>query len=142
MPTMRRTKDEWLAVFRNLAKTRQGRCDSAAYINQRTKLDFTCSEGHLFSATPVNVLHHDSWCPQCAGNARLSIEDVRQAAADLGCVLLSDAYDSVHKPLEFRCSRGHRFTASTTSVRTMKGACMECQKLELSEFERLAESIG
>ncbi len=139
---MRRTKKEWLEAFQDLAEKRQGRCTSAVYVNQSTKLDFTCSEGHLFSAMPMNVLHRESWCPHCSGNARLSIEDVRKAAAELGCVLLSDKYESVHKPLDFRCSRGHHFTASTTSVRTMKAACMDCQKLELEEFERLAESIG
>lgn len=139
---MRRSKQEWLGVFQRLAESRQGVCISGEYVNQRTKLNFKCSEGHEFSAMPVNVLHHDSWCPHCSGNARLTIEDVRQAAAELGCVLLSEQYDSVHKPLEFQCSRGHHFTASTTSIRTMKAACMECQKLELAEFERLAESIG
>ena len=112
------------------------------YVNQSTKLDFSCSKGHSFSAAPVNVLYHETWWPHCSGNARLSIEGVRQAAAELGCMLLSDKYDSVHKPLEFRCSRGHRLTASTTSIRAMKSTCMECQKLGLAEYERLAESIG
>ncbi len=40
---MRKSKHEWLEVFQNLAEKRQGLCISAAYINQRTKLDFTCS---------------------------------------------------------------------------------------------------
>lgn len=142
MAAARKTKREWLLLFREIAVNRGGSCTSEQYTNQRTRLEFRCGTGHVFSALPMNVLHHESWCPHCSQNARLTIDDVRNAAAELGCELLSNEYHSVHKPLKFRCSRGHIFTASTTSVRTMKSACLECQKLDLAEFQRLADKIG
>ena len=140
--TTQQQRDEWLAKYQAIARQWGGVCRSTEYINQRTKLEFSCQRGHLFSAQPVNVYHKGSWCPHCSGNAKLSLQDAHVAAEALGCVCLSTEYQSVHKPLQWRCSRGHAFTASLTSVRTMGACCMACQKLELSEFERLAESIG
>ncbi len=89
----------------------------------------------------MNVLHRGSWCPHCSGNAKLSLRDVQEAAKALGGKCLSTTYESVHKPLEFVCGMGHRFSASATSVRTMGAFCMECQKLTLDEFQRLCDSI-
>lgn len=80
--------------------------------------------------------------PHCNGNSKLSSDDARQAAKVLGGRCLSRVYVSVHKPLRWRCGAGHQFSASLTSVRTLGAFCMECQKLTLEEFQRLADSIG
>lgn len=134
-------RDDWLAEFQAIAADWGGQCLSDEYVNQGTKLMFQCADGHTWSATPMNVYHKGSWCPHCVGNAMLTLKDVQQAAAELGCKCLSDTYVGVHEPLEFECPIGHHFTASTTSVRTMQAYCMECQKLTLEEFQRLCDSI-
>jgi len=141
-PTTKQQCDEWLAEFQAVAAEWGGVCRSTKYVNQRTKLEFCCRRGHLFSSLPMNVYHKGSWCPHCSGDANLGHQDARDAGADLGCVCLSTEYESVHKPLQWCCGKGHECTASLTSVRTMGACCMECQKLELSEFQRLADSIG
>lgn len=140
--TTHQQREEWLAEFQALAAQWGGQCLSDEYVNQRTQLTFKCAEGHTWSALPMNVYHKGSWCPHCSGNAKLTLKHVQQAAAALGCTCLSDTYVSVHEPLEFECSAGHRFTASTTSVRTMQSACMECQKLTIEEFQSLCDSIN
>jgi len=140
--TSKQQRDDWLAEFQAIAAEWGGQCLSAEYVNQSTKLTFECADGHQWSALPVNVYHKGSWCPHCSGNAKLRIQDAHDAGALLGCVCLSTEYESVRKPLQWRCRKGHEFTASLTSVRTLGACCMECQKLELSEFQRLADSIG
>lgn len=91
---------------------------------------------------PVSPVNDDEPCPHCNGNAKLSIEDAHEAAAALGGKCLSTKYINVHKPLKWQCAAGHKFSSSLTSVRTMEAFCMECQKLTLDEFQRLADSIG
>jgi len=41
-----------------------GRCLSEIYVNNRTKLEFECSEGHKWWATPGNI-QQGKWCPKC-----------------------------------------------------------------------------
>lgn len=139
--TTRQQRDEWLAKFQAIGAEWGGQRLSDEYVNQSTPLGFECVQGHIWSTMPMNVYRNGSWCPHCNGNAMFTLEDVQQAAAALGCLCLSDTYVGVHEPLEFECSAGHRFTASTTSVRTMEAACMDCQKLTLDEFQRLCDSI-
>lgn len=135
-------KKEWLNVFRELAARRGGQCLSDRYVNQKTALEFECELGHRWSALPNNVYHKGSWCPECAGNAKLSIGDIQAAAQQLGCQCLSTKYLNFHAPMEFICAMGHPFTASAASVKHNEAACMECQKLELSEFQRLCDSLS
>jgi len=140
--TTKQQRDEWLAEFQAIAVEWGGVCRSTEYVNQNTKLEFSCSRGHIFAARPVNVYHKGSWCPHCSGNAKLNIDDAKQAAKAHGGRCLSRVYKGVHEPLRWRCGAGHQFCASLTSVRTMGAFCMECQKLTLAEFQELAESIG
>jgi hypothetical protein len=139
---MRRSKAEWLNEFRQLAAENGGKCLSESYTSQHVKLEFSCRRGHLFSASPSNVYHRGSWCPHCSGNAKLTIEDAHEAVAGFGGICLSTQYASVHESLKWRCANNHEFTAAVNSVRNNGGFCLECQKLTLGEFQRLADSIG
>ena len=137
--TTQQQRNEWLVEFQGIAAEWGGLCLSDEYVGQRTMLKFQCAEGHQWSALPNNVYHKGSWCPHCNGNAKLSIEDAHKAAAALGGVCLSTEYVSVHEPLQWQCAAGHHVTASLTSVRTLGGLCMECQKLTIEEFQRLTK---
>ena len=46
------------------ASLRGGRCLSDEYVNNRTKLEFKCSEGHKWWATPGSI-QQGNWCPKC-----------------------------------------------------------------------------
>ena len=140
--TTQKKRDEWLLAFQALAMEWGGQCLSNEYINQSTKLLFRCTDGHEWFATPTNVYHRSSWCPHCSGNAKLDINSAHEAARAVGGVCLSTEYVSVHEPLKWRCANKHEFTAALNSVRNNGGFCMQCQKLTLAEFQRLADSIG
>ena len=47
-----------------IAKERNGKCLSTEYVNNKTKLNWQCSEGHEWSAVPSSVMK-GSWCPTC-----------------------------------------------------------------------------
>ncbi|MEH7223216.1 hypothetical protein V7112_05315 [Bacillus sp. JJ1566] len=48
--------------MRYLAKERGGQCLSQQYVNINTKLQWMCSNGHIFESRPVDVLR-GNWCP-------------------------------------------------------------------------------
>ncbi len=103
--------------IRRAAEARGGRCLSAEYLGDREKLEFECALGHKWEATGRNVLKKGSWCPDCAGKRKLTLESFQEIATAKGGRCLSSEYiSSVHK-LEFECARGHRWHAKAITVR-------------------------
>ena len=50
--------------MRILAETREGKCLSDTYVNNRTKLLWECKKGHRWEAVPSSV-KRGTWCPIC-----------------------------------------------------------------------------
>jgi len=62
--------------MRKIAQNRGGKCLSNKYINNKTKLQWQCKEGHRWLATPSKI-KSGQWCPTCAGRPILTIKDMR-----------------------------------------------------------------
>ena len=81
--------------------------DSAKYINARTKFDYTCPNGHK---------HHTTWdkfqqgkrCPYCVGNAKLTIDIVRDNVESFGYVFESAEYINAQTKFDYTCPNGHK----------------------------------
>ncbi len=43
---------------------------SENYVNMTEDLDFCCEKGHRFSSRFGNIVHNDSWCPECTPDRR------------------------------------------------------------------------
>ncbi|RIA78969.1 hypothetical protein C1645_841925 [Glomus cerebriforme] len=101
---------------KQIASDRNGECLSTEYINNRSKLLWKCIEGHLWSAplSSIKLLGH--WCPYCAGNARLTIEDMHTLARKKGGGCLSDKYFNNSTKLKWVCKNNHIWEAVPASV--------------------------
>ena len=55
---------EQLSILKKIASSHGGMCLSVAYVNDNTKLNWECAEGHHWSAIPSNI-KRGQWCPQC-----------------------------------------------------------------------------
>lgn len=55
-----------LEQCQRLAIERSGKCLSAAYINNYTKLEWECSKQHNWFSTPSHIKNNNTWCPICA----------------------------------------------------------------------------
>ena len=66
-----------LDQMRELARKHGGECLSTSYRNARSPLEWRCSSGHVFLATPTNLKSRPSrpasWCPVCARRRRPKI---------------------------------------------------------------------
>ncbi len=55
-----------IEIFQELAQKRGGRLLSNEYVNQNTKLEWECEEGHTFWSVPGPIRSQGVWCPQCS----------------------------------------------------------------------------
>jgi hypothetical protein len=93
------------------------------YINNYTKTEFTCDNGHKWEAVP-NSITSGSGCPHCSGKFPLSKEIVNERIYNTGIRMLGDYITNKTLSL-FECSNGHKWM--TTPSRIMGGfGCPGC----------------
>lgn len=129
-----------LRELRGLAKSKGGQLLSNEYVNDKTKLRWKCSEGHMWEAVPNNI-KNGSWCPHCSGVMRLSIEDMHTLAKEHRGKCLSTEYLNNKTPLEWQCEKGHRWKARPDSVRNGKW-CLICSGKQPLTIELMREIAG
>lgn len=125
-----------LDLFRNIAKSKGGRCLSKSYINLEGPLKFKCSEGHEWTTKAKNV-SSGSWCPKCASTEtansnRLTLQDVQKVAASKGGKCLSKEYVSARSKLHWECEYGHSWLARLDSIKNMGTWCPVCAGRKIS----------
>jgi hypothetical protein len=123
-PRCRTAPPNDLERMRALARDRGGRCLSRTYVSASAKLRWRCSEGHEWEAPPGSLVQ-GTWCPVCRrgwgkSRRRLSIEIMREMAAERGGECLSKSYRRILDRLRWRCARGHEWTSIANVVRSGK----------------------
>lgn len=116
-----------IGAMQRLALERGGECLSASYVNNWTKLRWKCSKGHEWEASPTKVKGSGRWCPQCAGNAKLTIEKMRALALERGGECLSSEYINVNAKLSWRCAHRHEWSATPDNVKYGGNWCPYCR---------------
>ena len=129
--------------MQEIAESRGGLCLSKKYVNNSTKLKWQCAEGHVWEAAPGNV-KQGSWCPFCAGLAKLTIEEMRQLAESRGGKCLSNEYVNRENKLKWQCAEGHAWEATSNSVKQGRWCpiCAGTLRLTIEEMQKIAESRG
>ena len=105
------------------AAHRGGKCMAKKYVNAKSKVDWKCEHGHTWRATPHNVLHRGSWCPECM---KIGLPRLQARAAGLGGKCLARSYKNKAEKLLWECKEGHRWDASAHSVLNRKSWCPKC----------------
>lgn len=105
-PACRGSVAHGIEAMRELAARHGGTCLSPTYKGAHSRLRWQCDHGHEWDAFPTNVLR-GSWCPYCAGCARLSLGALQAAAVALGGACLSTTYRNNRQRLTWRCKQGH-----------------------------------
>lgn len=109
-----------IANMHALARKRHGKCLSKTYINNHTKLQWKCAEGHTWQAIPGKI-QQGRWCPECkrlhsGDSQRLSMQDMHKLARKRGGACLSQTYKNACTKLEWRCPEGHTWWAVPNSI--------------------------
>jgi hypothetical protein len=112
--------------MQDLAENKEGKCLSTEYLNANSKLEWECSKGHKWKATPASI-KFSSWCPHCAGTAKLSIQEMRMIAENMQGKCLSKTYTNNKVKLKWQCNKGHTWEAIPDAVK--RGTwCPHCAK--------------
>jgi hypothetical protein len=123
-----------------LAQRRGGHCISNDYVNSKSKLLWQCEKGHCWRAVPVSV-RRGSWCPVCARNQKLTLEQFHSLAAQQGGKCLSNRYINKDTPLRWECALGHRWQASPGKVK--RGSwCAKCANLRRRSRWKAGTRVG
>lgn len=131
--------------MQKLAQKREGKCLSAKYYHSHSKLKWQCNRGHVWNATPSSINNGGHWCPYCARNVKLTIEDMQKIAEERGGKCLSLEYINSDTKLLWRCKEGHEWESTPTTVKHRKRWCPYCAgklKLTIEEMQHIAESRG
>lgn len=114
---------------RNLAKLKNGKCLSAEYKNNHTKMIWECHLGHKWNSTYNCV--QKTWCPDCfkqnKGKSKiLGIEIYKNIALAKGGLCLSESVNSCHDKLQWQCAEGHIWFSQGCSVKNTNHWCPKC----------------
>jgi len=131
-----------LDKYAQIAERKGGSCVSKGYLSAQTKLTWMCANGHKWQAVP-GAIWSGKWCPKCAKNFKLTIEDAIKLAKHKNGQCLSSEYTNNSQKLTWKCQKGHIWESTLTSVRNSKSWCPHCAKgvkLTIDEAYRLAKS--
>tara|TARA_B100001123_G_scaffold204876_1_gene232273 strand:+ start:102 stop:995 length:894 start_codon:yes stop_codon:yes gene_type:complete len=138
----------YLQECQTIAKERGGKCLSKQYIDDRTKLEWECAEGHRWEATLSNIKFNrgkGTWCGKCYGNTLGTIEEMQQIAEERGGKCLSKEYINNRTNLEWECAKGHKFPARPDNVKHLNRWCDTCggsKRLTIEEMQAIAKERG
>jgi hypothetical protein len=132
-----------IATMMALARERGGRCISTLYVNATVPLLWECASGHQWSAVPASI-RKGTWCPDCAGVRRLTLEQMKEMAESRGGRCLSKCYRNSASKLHWRCSAGHEWNAAPLQVKRGHWCpyCARVAPLTLHLLQRIAAKKG
>jgi hypothetical protein len=140
---------ERLNEMREIAISHGGECLSETYVNQKTKLQFKCKEGHIWW-TGFSVIKKGHWCKKCTSqrtsdSQRDKIDLYKKIIEDKGGKCLTTEYISQGKTrLLVECDKGHRWLAFPQHLK--RGIwCRKCNGSAphtLEDVRKLVESRG
>lgn len=98
-----------------------------------------CAQGHEWTPRVISLVHSNSWCPHCYGNAPGSIEDLHAWALELGGRCLSDVYGGYKKKYLWECGQcSHQWEAEWNNVKCHGSWCPECKTSVREKIARAA----
>ena len=98
-----------IEMLREYAKQKGGNCLSGDYRNTKQKFLWKCSVGHRWMTTWNSVRDSHTWCPECSGKKKHSIDDMRALAKTHEGYCLSKTYINSRTKLRWRCKKGHEW---------------------------------
>jgi len=129
--------------MQEIAESRRGKCLSKTYHGNHKHLLWECDKGHQWKATPAHI-KYGKWCPYCAGNVPITLEDMQKIAKEKGGECLSKTYVNAHVKLLFKCKEGHQWKTAPAYVKNGSW-CPQCAgnlSFTIEDMQKIAESKG
>jgi len=128
--------------IRQHAREKGGRCLSNIFGNGKSKMIWKCNKGHQWKSSIQSVISTGSWCPVCAKNLRLTIEEMQEIAQERGGKCLSTEYLNSKKKLLWECAYGHHWHSTPLSIKSRKSWCPFCANNRVFSIEDMRNLAG
>ncbi len=129
---------------KNHAEKKNGKCLSVEYV-AKEKQEWECKYGHQWKAKFNNIKNKDHWCPACAGNKKMSIDDCHKIAKKNKGICLSIEYKNTDTKYEWKCKQGHQWSASLDQIKNRHTWCPYCAgvgKYTIEDCQKIAKERG
>ena len=115
-----------ISRMKEVARKMEGKCLSTKFISQKYKLKWQCKEGHIWFATPGNIIGKGAWCGECRKD---TLDIFQKIALAKGGKCLSIKYVNSRNNLEYECKRFHKFKALPRNTKSGSW-CQKCARIE------------
>ncbi len=134
-------KMQTIVDMQKIAHEKGGICLSETYLGANIHLLWQCAEGHQWKTMPSVIRNNGSWCPYCAGKAKLTLEEMQELAHKKGGKCLSDTYVNKDTHLLWQCTKGHQWKATPHKIKQGKWCpyCAGNAKLTIEEMQKIAQ---
>ena len=112
------------------AENKGGKLLTSYYVNAVTKMKWQCANGHIWEATPNNIINNLTWCAKCLNMEVDTIDNMKQLALEHGGLCLSEQYFNQKTKLRWRCAEGHEWEAIPRNIKNKKYWCPYCAGLK------------
>ena len=120
-----------------VAEEKEGECLSTDYINTHTHMLWRCKNNHTWNASYANV-SRGSWCPECAGVKKKTLEEAKKVAEENEGECLSTVYINSKTPMLWCCKKNHTWETSYIYVSGGSWCPLCVNKTEQKLYESLS----
>jgi len=106
-----------IEFLRAYAQERNGKCLSQKYVNDKTRYEWECKNGHCWSTNWNAMFHKKSWCGECR---KYTLQDLNRKAEENGRKCLSQEHINDQTYHDWECKRGHQFSTVWSTIDIMK----------------------
>ena len=139
-------KLDGLKIAKEIAGAQKGKCLSEEYKNTSSPLLWQCEFGHQWHAAlnDMRRKNRKSWCPECAGKKKLTIETARKEAEKKGGKCLSTTYKDNKSELIWQCDKGHIWKAPLCEIKSHDTWCVYCNRgvVTIDDVKKIAVEKG
>lgn len=104
-----------------------------SYTNLSNKTTFECMQGHIWDASPRNMVYNGAGCPHCSRKARKTTASFTEELNKLNakrqiqvCLAPNQDYVSSFVKLLFVCGKGHTWLNTPSNIINSKQTCKVC----------------
>ena len=126
-PTCNQGKQRTIQDMIQIAKKNGGDCLSKDFVAMSKKLKWICKKGHVWEAVPASIIYNESWCAECAGRGKKTINEMHSLAQQNGGKCLSEKYTNTSTKMKWICIDGHEWEATPRDISTGRW-CPTCAK--------------
>lgn len=134
-----------LAKYQQYARSKGGKCLTTKLVSLEDRVEFQCKEGHVWNPSR-STLNQRQWCPRCAPNRKITINELKEYAKSRGGECLVQVFLGPRRKVIWRCGVGHEWLASPICVLNNRSWCPEChvssRRLGIEEMKKMATDRG